>query len=151
MDYLVSRSEIVDPTKIACGGLSGGGLRSVFLGGLDQRIKAAFCVGWMSTISAMLRNHIRGNGLAMYIPGLIDLLELPDVAALRAPAPLLVQYDRDDQLFSLEGQLEAHDKLEQIYEKMGHPDNYSGKFYPGRHKFDVEMQEDSFDWLRKVL
>jgi hypothetical protein len=151
VDYLISRSEIVEPTKIACGGLSGGGLRSVFLGGLDPRIKAAFCVGWMSTISAMLRNHIRGNSLVMYVPGLINLLELPDVAALRATAPLLVQYDKEDRLFSLEGQLEAHDKLGRIYDKIGHPEGYSGKFYPGHHKFDLEMQEYAFEWLSKVL
>src|SRR5262249_6336082 len=33
----------VDPKRVACGGLSGGGLRTVFLAGLDDRIRTCFC------------------------------------------------------------------------------------------------------------
>ena len=150
IDYLLTRSEI-DSQRIACGGLSGGGLRTVFLAGLDPRIKAAFCIGWMSTIGGLLRNHIHGNGLAMYVPHLLRFLDIPDVIALRAPSPLLVQYDIDDGLFSLEGQKEADRKISSIYGKMGNPKKYVGKFYPGRHKFDVEMQEDAFKWLNETL
>jgi dienelactone hydrolase len=150
IDYLLTRSEI-DPQRIACGGLSGGGLRTIFLAGLDQRIKAAFCVGFMSTLREMLRNHIRGNSLIMYVPFLLRFLDLPDVIALRAPSPLFVQFDRDDGLFSLEGMTAADHKIGKIYDKMGYPGNYSGKFYPGPHKFDVQMQEDAFAWLKKTL
>ena len=95
----------------------------------------------------MLRNHIHGHGLVMYVPSLLKLLDIPDVISLRAPSPLLVQYDIEDRLFSLEGQKEADRKISSIYTKMGHPKNYVGSFYPGRHKFDVAMQEDAFDWL----
>ncbi len=150
IDFLLTRPKI-DPERIACGGLSGGGLRTVFLAGLDPRIKAAFCVGWMSTMGDLLRNHVHGHGLAMYVPRLLRFLDIPDVIALRSPSPLLVQYDIDDGLFSLEGQKEADRKISSIYEKMGHPKEYVGKFYPGRHKFDVEMQEDAFKWLNETL
>ena len=33
----------VDANRIGCGGLSGGGIRTVFMGGLDPRIKCAVC------------------------------------------------------------------------------------------------------------
>jgi hypothetical protein len=99
----------------------------------------------------MIRNHIHGHGLIMYVPHLLRLLDIPDVIALRAPASLLIQYDIDDGLFSLEGQREADRKVSQVYEKMGHPEKYSGRFYPGRHKFDVAMQDDAFDWLSETL
>jgi dienelactone hydrolase len=150
VDYLVTRPE-VDVDRIACGGLSGGGIRSVFLTGLDPRIKAGFCVGFMCTIKGMLRNHINGNGLIMYVPHLSRLLDMPDVIAVRAPAPLLVQYLEGDGLFSLEGQLAANNKISQIYSKMGHPNGYVGRFYPGPHRFDAGMQDDAFEWLREVL
>lgn len=150
IDYLLSRKEI-DGSRIACGGLSGGGLRTVFLAGLDPRIRAAFCVGWMSSIESMLRNHIRGHGLVMHVPHLLRFLEIPDLIALRAPSPLLIQYDKDDGLFALEGQMEAHRKISRIYAKLGYPENYAGKFYPGGHKFDVAMQEDAFTWLEQAL
>jgi dienelactone hydrolase len=150
VDYLLTRPE-VDRDRIGCGGLSGGGIRSVFLAGLDPRIKAGFCVGFMSTIRDMLRNHINGNGLIMYVPQLPRLLDMPDVIALRAPSPLLVQYLEGDGLFSLDGQHSADRKISQIYSKMGHPNNYAGKFYPGPHRFTAAMQDDAFDWLKTSL
>ena len=131
-----------------------GGLRTILLAGLDARIQCAFCVGFMSTIRSLLPNHIRcppGHGLLMYAPNLFSSLDLPDIISLHAPAPLLVQYNQDDELFTPEGQNEANRKLAAIYSEMGHAENYVGKFHPGPHKFNREMQEEAFDWLEKQL
>ena len=76
---------------------------------------------------------------------------MPDVIALRAPAPLLVEYLEDDGLFTLEGQRAADRKISEIYSKMGHADGYVGRFYPGPHRFDVGMQDDAFEWLKTAL
>ncbi|HRP57174.1 alpha/beta hydrolase family protein, partial [Agriterribacter sp.] len=48
LDILCARKD-VDAGRIGCGGLSGGGMRTVFMGGLDERIKCAVCVGFMTT------------------------------------------------------------------------------------------------------
>ena len=48
VDYLVTRPE-VDKNRIGCVGLSVGGLRSCHLAALDDRIKAAVVVGWMTS------------------------------------------------------------------------------------------------------
>ena len=48
LDVLCARKD-VDATRIGCGGLSGGGMRTVFMAGLDSRIKCAVCVGFMTT------------------------------------------------------------------------------------------------------
>ncbi len=146
IDYLLTRSE-VDPERIGCGGLSMGGQRTLYLSGMDSRIKFAVCVGFMSTVRDLLRNHIRGHGIGFYVPGLIRLMDLPDVISLHAPAPLMVQYNNQDGLFTLEAQQSADRKISKIYSKMGHGENYAGRFYEGRHKFDLEMQEDAFTWL----
>jgi dienelactone hydrolase len=150
LDYLLTRPEI-DPERIGCGGLSMGGQRTIFLAGLDPRIKFAVCVGFMSTVHEMLRNHIRGNGVGFYVPRLAQLMDLPDVISLHAPHPLMVLYNNEDGLFSIEGQQEADRKLALIYSKMGFKGNYVGRFYGGRHKFDSEMQEDAFAWLEKQV
>jgi predicted esterase len=73
----------------------------------------------------------------------------PDLAACRAPAPLLVQYDTEDELFTLKGMKDAHARLTAHYAFK--PEAYSGQFYPGPHKFDLEMQEAAFDWLEEWL
>ena len=75
----------------------------------------------------------------------------PDLAACRAPRPLLVQYDLDDPLFARRGMEEAHDRLTEHYRLVGHEEKYVGEFYPGPHKFDREMQASAFTWLGAQL
>ncbi|MEM4514893.1 MAG: hypothetical protein QXO42_01605, partial [Ignisphaera sp.] len=77
--------------------------------------------------------------------------DLPDIVSLHGPNPLLVQYATKDAIFPLQGQLNAHRKLEDIYKKMGFEGNYIGMFYDTPHKFDVRMQEDALHWLSKCL
>jgi hypothetical protein len=47
LDHLCSRED-VDTRRIGCCGLLSGGLRTLFLAGLDDRIAAAYCVGMMT-------------------------------------------------------------------------------------------------------
>jgi len=153
VDYLLTRPEI-DQKRVGCGGFSMGGLRANFLAGLDPRIRAAFCVGFMTTMRGILRNNIRcppGHGLLMFVPHLYSHLDLPDVIGLHAPAPLMVQYNEGDELFTPEGQHEADRKLSEIYHKAGKPNAYEGRFHLGNHKFDTDMQSEVFDWLEKEL
>jgi hypothetical protein len=53
---------------------------------------------------------------------------------------LLVQYDLDDYLFTQIGMKDAHILLQNHYASVGKLDAYTGQFYPGTHKFDLEMQ-----------
>ena len=55
LDVLAARDD-VDPRRLACAGLSGGGLRTVYLAGMDDRIRCANCVGFMSSWRDFLLN-----------------------------------------------------------------------------------------------
>lgn len=149
VDYLVSRED-VDADRIGCGGLSGGGLRTIFLAGLDQRIKCAVCVGFMSTFADTVVNNIENHTWMLHLPHMANLLDLPDMISLHA-GPLMVQYDTEDDIWTPEGERASNEKLQKIYAKMGIAEEYSGKFYPGPHKFDREMQMDAFDWMERWL
>src|SRR5262249_10589336 len=101
LDYLLSRSEI-DPTRVACGGLSGGGPRSLFLSGLDDRLAASFVAGFMPTIQAtsygqMLNCHT----MMAFLSGMAESLDFPDILSLHAPKPTFVQQCIHDGLFTL--------------------------------------------------
>jgi dienelactone hydrolase len=89
VDYLVTRPE-VDPKRIGCVGISMGGYRSLFLAALDERIRAACVVGFMSTVAPMIRAHLDTHSNVHFIPGLHRYLDWPDVVSLHAPNPLLV-------------------------------------------------------------
>jgi dienelactone hydrolase len=150
VDYLLTRSD-TDPGRLGCGGLSGGGLRTIYLSALDPRIRCAVCSGFMSTAAEMVHDIVRQHTWMFQVPHLSTLMDLPDVVSLHGPNPLMVQGDREDPLWTLAGQEQADVKLRKIYARMGAPEAYKGMFYPGPHKFDLPMQKDAFEWFEKWL
>jgi dienelactone hydrolase len=150
VDYLLTRPD-VDPNRIGCGGLSGGGLRTVLLAGTDDRIRAACAVGFMSTWQDFLHDRVWTHTWMLYIPHCARYLDFPDILSLHAPKPTLVQFDEDDPLYSLPGQKDADRRLRDTFAKMGAADRYQGSFYPGPHKFDVPMQQEAFAFFKRSL
>ena len=151
VDYLLTRPE-VDPARIGCAGLSMGGLRSVHLAALDDRIKAAVIVGWMTSFRDQLRKRIRNTiGHTKLVPGLYRELDYPDVAALAMPTPLLVVNGSQDALFEPAGVEASFAKLAACYAKAGAPANLRTRLYDAPHEFNLEMQEEAWAWLAKHL
>jgi dienelactone hydrolase len=132
-------------------GLSGGGCRTALLQATCPDIGAAAIVGMMSTHEALLDRHVANHTWMFFPPGLARIGDWPDLAACRAPSPLLVQYNRDDQLFPAAGQQAAHECLTQLYAHAGAPSSYVGEFYDGPHKFDAAMQQSAFEHLQRWL
>jgi dienelactone hydrolase len=150
LDILCARTD-VDPKRIGCGGLSGGGLRTVMSGGLDPRIKCAVCVGFMSTWKDFLLNKSYTHTWMLYIPMLPKELDFPEILGLRTPLPTLVLNDEDDELYTLPEMKRADKILSEVYQKANAADHYKCSFYPGPHKFDAKMQAEAFEWFEKWL
>lgn len=149
VDYLAGRPE-VDPERIGCVGLSGGGLRAALLAATDPRPKAACVAAWMTELEPMLASHARRHTWMAYAP-VRGSLDLPDAAALHAPGALLVQQCARDTLFPMEGMRGAVEKLERCYAKAGVPERFRGTFHDAPHAFTPAMQEEAFDWLARWL
>jgi dienelactone hydrolase len=149
-DVLCSRDD-VDAGRVGCGGLSGGGLRTVVMGGLDPRIKAAVCVGFMTTWKDFLLNKSFTHTWMAYVPLLPNELDFPEILGLRVPQPVFVLNDEDDGLYTPAEMREAERTLRDVYQKAGAERNLKVSYYPGPHKFDSKMQADAFDWLDKQL
>lgn len=150
LDYLVSRPD-VDATRIGCGGLSGGGLRTVMLTGADERIRCSCCVGMMTTWRDYLLNKCYTHTWMCYVPGLPRDLDYPEVLGLGAPNPVLALNNRQDALFTMPEMERADRILTEVYKKAGAPDRYRASFYDGPHKFDREMQREAFAWFDRWL
>lgn len=150
VDYLVSRPD-VDATRIGCGGLSGGGLRTVMLTGADERIRCSCCVGMMTTWRDYLLNKCYTHTWMCYVPGLPRDLDYPEVLGLGAPNPVLVLNNRQDQLFTMPEMERADRILTEVYKKAGKRECYRASFYDGPHKFDREMQKEAFEWFDRWL
>jgi predicted esterase len=63
----------------------------------------------------------------------------------------MVLNDEEDDLFTLPEMRRADDILRQVYAKAGASERYCGRFYPGPHKFDLEMQSFASSWLDRWL
>ncbi|MDZ4798655.1 MAG: acetylxylan esterase [Bryobacteraceae bacterium] len=150
LDILAARPE-VDRERLGCAGLSGGGMRTVFLGGLDPRIKVAIPVGFMTTWRDFLLDKAFTHTWMTYVPLLPKELDFPEILALRAPAATLVLNNRQDQLFTLSEMERADAMMADTFRRAGASDHYRTKFYDGPHKFDLAMQADAFDWFDRYL
>lgn len=150
LDILCSRQD-VDANKIGCGGLSGGGMRTVFIGGLDSRIKCAVCVGLMTTWEDFMLNKSHTHTWMSFVPVLPKELDFPEILGINVPSPTLVLNAEQDGLFTLPGMKEADKILQKVYKKAKAPERYKGSFYPGGHKFGKEMQAEAYEWFDRWL
>jgi dienelactone hydrolase len=151
VDYLASRPE-VDARRLGCVGLSVGGYRSFLLAALDQRIRVAVDVGWMTSLGSHIKRHVINSiGLTFQIVGLYRYLDLPDLGALIAPRSLLVINGSRDQLFPPEGVDAAFKKIDACFRKAGVPDRQRCRLYDAPHQFNVEMQAEAWSWIGRWL
>jgi dienelactone hydrolase len=67
LDILCSRTDI-DSQRVGCCGLSGGGLRTDYLAGLDDRIRCSATVGFMTTWRDLILNSCYTHTWMLYIP-----------------------------------------------------------------------------------
>lgn len=150
LDVLCARPD-VDAARVGCAGLSGGGMRTVFLGGLDDRIRCAVAVGFMSTWRDFLLDKCFTHTWMTYVPLLPKELDFPEILGLRAPAATMVQNCTEDPLYTVSEMQRADQILGDVFTRAGKPDNYRCHFYPGGHKFDRVMQGDAFAWFDRHL
>lgn len=151
LDYLASRPE-VDARHLGCVGLSVGGYRSFLLAALDERIRVAVDVGWMTSFGSQIKQHVINTiGLSFHIIGLYRYLDLPDLAALIAPRAVLVINGSQDRLFELNGVKAAFEKIARCYKKAGAPASQACSLYDAPHEFNLEMQAEAWRWIKRWL
>ena len=150
LDILCARPD-VDAARVGCGGLSGGGMRTVFMGGLDPRIKCAVCVGFMTTWKEFILDKSFTHTWMTYVPVLPNELDFPEILGLRVPLPTLVLNDEQDGLYTLAEMKRADNILREVFKKAKAEDKYACSYYPGPHKFDRKMQSEAFNWFDKWL
>lgn len=118
VDALASFPEI-DSTRIACMGNSGGGTITYYAACLEPRISVAMpscsvCT-YFDSIGSIY--HCPDN----YIPGALKYFDMPDLAALIAPRPLIVVAGKDDGIFPIAGVNRAMDTIRAVYAAAGAP------------------------------
>ena len=116
LDVLCARPD-VDASRVGCAGLSGGGMRTVFLGGLDDRIRCAIAVGFMTTWRDFLLDKCFTHTWMTYVPLLPRDLDFPEILALRAPSPTMVLNCTEDPLYTVSEMQRADTIMKETFER----------------------------------
>jgi len=145
IDYVMTRSE-VDSSRIATMGISGGGTVSLFSAALDERIKIGVVSGYFNTFrdSILSLSHCIDN----YVPGILNYIEMYDIAGLIAPRGLFVESGVRDPIFPIQGSRAAFKKAEYIYSVFGAPDRIGHEVFDDEHVFHGK---GAFEFLKKNL
>ena len=132
IDWAATQDD-ADATRVAVTGNSGGGTASLFAAAMETRITvcvpgSSFCT-FADSICAM--RHCGCN----YVPGILKLGEMPDVAGLIAPRPLLIVHGKEDRIFPIDATRNAFAQVQDIYaacEASGRCELYVGD---GGHRY----------------
>jgi len=146
VDYLQSRAE-VDPDRIGMMGLSQGGTMTTFATAAEPRIKCADIIGYLIPWKYLAIQ--RGNWCgSQMVPNIYKWLDVPDIAGLIAPRPLLIEMGVHDTGFFIQEQLEAFAQLAKIYEAAGAREDLWQDVHPGEHAF---ADNKAHEFFRKYL
>ena len=111
----------VDGDRIAITGNSGGGTISLFAAACEPRISVAVPSSYFCTFAGSIGSihHCDCN----YVPGMLRLGEMYDVAGLIAPRPFCAIAGKDDPIFPIEHVRDAFERLQRVYAVAGVPEN----------------------------
>lgn len=136
LDLLETRRE-VDASSLAVMGNSGGGTTTFYLACLDERVRVAVpsCVFCAYADSLMRIYHCPDN----YIPGVLRVAEMGDLAGLIAPRRAVFVAGEKDEIFPIEGTRRAFETAKTVYAAAGAPDACELVVGPEGHRFYADL------------
>lgn len=150
IDYLQWRGEW-NSREVSCLGFSGGGMQTLWLSALDDRIKLAVISGYLYGYrdSLLVMNR---NCSCNYVPHLWEHLDMGDIASLIAPRPLLIQSCSEDKLNGSRGvanAIEQVDIVRKAYCLYGAEKSLVHEICQGGHQWHGENLAQNLSYLLK--
>jgi len=149
IDYLQSRKEI-DPERIGCTGISGGGTMTSYLMALDARIRAAAPGCYLTTMRRLMET-IGPQDAEQNIHAQIAYgMDHPDYVIMRAPQPTLIMTATGD-YFDIGGAWNNFRQAKRIYTRLGFAERVDLFETDDRHGFPEAMRVAAARWMRRWL
>ncbi|MCM8822645.1 MAG: alpha/beta hydrolase family protein [Candidatus Omnitrophica bacterium] len=149
IDYILSRND-VDKGKIACAGLSGGGLQTLWASALDDRISCSVISGYMYGYKESLLEMCT-NCSCNYVPQLYNYVDMGDIATLIAPRPLLVETGSKDTLNGKSGLKNVYSQvsiIKKAYSVLKAEKFFKHDVFKGEHRWHGK---EAIPWVKKHL
>jgi predicted esterase len=136
----------VDPDRIAVTGQSGGGTVTLFTAVFDPRVAVAVPSGSFCSFTGSI--GVIAHCDCNYIPGILDLGEMSDVAGLIAPRPLCVINGKEDPIFPIAETRRSFEQLKAIYAAAGASGRLSRYEGNGEHRY---YKAGSWPFIKKYF
>lgn len=150
LDYLESRKE-VDSSRLGITGRSGGGVYSWWVAALDKRIKVAVPVAGITSLkNYVVDGCVEGHCDCMFMVNTYRW-DYSRVASLLAPRPLLISNSDKDRIFPLDGVIQVHRQVRDVYERYGKSEHLGLQITEGPHKDTQELRVHAFRWFNRFL
>jgi dienelactone hydrolase len=153
-EFLATRSE-VDTQRIAALGFSMGSNRAWHVAAMSEHIAAGLCICSMASLPELMApgiNITQGqSSFTMLHPGLSLSLDIPDVASIACPKPMLFYNGRQDKIYPVPAVETAYTKLRHVWKSQRASDKLATKLWDVPHVFNFEMQDEAFAWLDQQL
>ncbi|MCX5660663.1 MAG: prolyl oligopeptidase family serine peptidase [Planctomycetota bacterium] len=129
----------VDPERIGLMGISGGGQLTLWTSAVEPRFKAAIVSGYLNRV----RDSIMGmhHCICNFIPGMANHFDMPDLAAMIAPRPLLIESGTLDPIFPIKATRAAVKTVRASYKVFGAEDRVEVDIFEGDHQWSGRKLE----------
>ncbi len=136
IDFIETQEDL-DTEKIGCMGNSSGGTTSFFAACTDERIDLAVVSCSFSTYeTSWLKYHHCSCG---YLPGILEVGDMPDLASLIAPRKLIIVAGKEDYIADIEGVREGYAIAKKAFAAQNVPENIMLIEGDGGHQFYPDL------------
>lgn len=150
IDFLVSRPE-VQAHKIGCYGHSMGSTHTWLVGPWEPRIRCLVGNCCLPTYAGIHREHLL-HCFPNFIPGIFQYGDTPDIAALIAPRPLMLNFGDQDGGSPIADVRDAIPRIQQAYDSMHAGDQFSPFIEENTgHVLSDTMWQRTLGWFNRHL
>ena len=149
IDYLQSRPD-VDPTRIGCAGLSGGGTQTSYLMALDERIKVAAPACYLTNFERLFATIGPQDAEQNIFGQLAFGMDHADYIMMRAPRPTLICAATGD-FFDISGTWTSFRYAKRLYSRMGFAERVDLIEHDGEHNYHKPLREATTRWMMRWL
>lgn len=135
------RQPEIDPRRIGCSGISGGGTQSFLLSALEPRLSCAVPVKMVSSI-------MQGGCVCENAPLLRLFAGNPEIAALTAPRPMLLISDSGD--WTRDNPEVVAPYLQRVYQRFHAEAQFQHAHFQEGHQWGAAPRRAYYEWIARV-
>jgi len=149
VDYLALRDE-VDVTRVGCTGCSGGGTLTTYLFALDERLRAAMPVCYVTSREAWLATGMIADAEQVQDHAIERGIDHADLCIAGAPRALRIGAASRD-FFPIDGTRRTFEELRRIYGLLGAHDRVDLTVADEEHGYSLPLRESAYHWFHLWL